>query len=60
MVFSLLLFALHLLIVNFFRVVFANECKFVKSNYLNFGVVCDLFIFYFASLGILYLFCHNI
>jgi hypothetical protein len=40
-IFNLILFVFHLLIVNFFRVIFANGCRLVKSNHLNVGVLCD-------------------
>jgi hypothetical protein len=42
--FSLLLFVLHLLIVNFFQVVSNSGCRLVKPNNLNLGVVCDYFL----------------
>jgi hypothetical protein len=37
-----------ILIVNFFRIVSASECTLVKSNHLNFGVLCDCVIFYYV------------
>lgn len=39
-------FVLHLLLVNFLRIVSASGCKLVKLNHLNLGVLCDWFILY--------------
>jgi hypothetical protein len=47
-VFSYYSFVLHLLLVNFLRIVSASGCRLVKLNHLNLGVLCDWFIFYYA------------
>jgi hypothetical protein len=46
--FFVLLFVLHILLVNILRVVFAGGCKLIKPNHLNLGVLCDCVIFYYA------------
>jgi hypothetical protein len=46
--FSVLLFVLHLLLLNIFQVVSAGGCKLIKPNHLNLGVLCDCIIFYYA------------
>jgi hypothetical protein len=48
-VFYVLLFVLHLLLVNILRVVSASGCSLIKPNHLNFGVLCDCVIYYFGS-----------
>jgi hypothetical protein len=44
----ILLFCIHLLLVNFIWIVFASGCRLVKPNHLNLDVLCDWFIFYSA------------
>jgi hypothetical protein len=54
-IFSVLHFVLHILIVNFFRVVSASGCRLVKPNHLNLGVLCDYVLsvlLFSASLGL--------
>jgi len=46
--FFVLLFVLHLLLVNILWVGSANRCRLIKPNHLNFGVLCDDVIFYSA------------
>jgi hypothetical protein len=61
-VFSFLVFALHLLIVNFLMVVSACRCRLVKLNYVKSWSRVQLGYFYyvlFCFFGILKLFCQN-
>jgi hypothetical protein len=44
-VFSVVLFVLHLLLVNILRVVSASRCRLIKLNHLNLDVLCDCVIF---------------
>jgi hypothetical protein len=62
-IFSLLLFVLHLLIVNFLLIVSTCGCRLVEPNQINLSTLCDwviFFLFFFCFFGILKLFCHTI
>jgi hypothetical protein len=48
-VLSVLLFVLHLLLVNILLIVSTSGCRLIKPNHLNFGVLCDCVIYYSAS-----------
>jgi hypothetical protein len=53
--FSVLLFVLHLLLVNILRVVSASGYRHIKQNHLNLGVLCDyVFFFFFFSIMLFY------
>jgi hypothetical protein len=41
----ILFFVLHILLVNFFWIVFANEYRLIKPNHLNLGVLCNWLLF---------------
>jgi hypothetical protein len=44
-----------LLLVNFSWIASANECRLVKLNYLNLGVLygCDIFIVHFSTFSVI-------
>jgi len=49
-VFSVLLFVLHLLLVNILWVISISGCRLIKLNHLNLCVLCDCVIFYYNIL----------
>jgi hypothetical protein len=47
-VFPILVFVLNLLLVNILRVISVSGCRLFKPNHLNFGILYDCVIYYYA------------